>query len=548
MPNLFSNARNALILQELELLRQARNGLIARLFGYRLMPVRTALYLKAALVLAYVGTVCLIPSFTPDDLGATTRAGQNILHFRHFIINGGALFLFYFGMFLGIMQLHEIYVEENEQLLSNPLVLSDIVLHRAMDGWRVIIKASVYVILPCMLLLSVALGWSPFWMVAMTALTMIFLTAVYLVGVNVALAIANRLPNRSSLTIFGGLGLLFLFVLVTFVQSYKAGQFGQFDFKWWTWLNQQLSLHSYTSFMDDIITQPWGVGQLSLSLGAGILLLWYLARASVRSLEKAFQRIHAQAFDMTAQAQRSTLRIGFAALTRRMSWLPLDVRTLLAKDILNLIRTPHLLVKSIVFAGALVILALWKTSILSNPFIFALYVSSTLVVSRLFLDIVGYERGNIVLIKQLYPSVWSYLSGRIRIAIMVSALVLIPFWSVLIAFSTDFTLLDALPRAPLLLLNIIVTSFLVIFCSAAFAEFNPERFGKQNIGIHPMAMIGVYAIGMMSTMFSYKLDQALLSGNTDKLTLVFLIAAGIFLITGIFILRWLGIRRITRYT
>jgi hypothetical protein len=328
---------------------------------------------------------------------------------------------------------------------------------------------------------------------------------------------------------------------------FKAGQFGPGNVKLWVWLNQQLALGSYTSMMDSMILQPWGVGQFVLCLLAGAGLLYYLVQMSVRSFDQAFQRIHAQAYDMTAQAQRSALRIGFAALTRRMRWLPLDVRTLLAKDILNLLRTPHLLAKTVVFAGALVLLANWKFSLLADPFLFALYVSSTLVVSRLFLNIIGHERGNIMLVKQLYPSVWSYLLGRIKIAIVVSCLVLIPFWGVLTALSAEFTMLDGLLRSPLLLLNIILTSILVVFCSAAFAEFNPERYGKQNIGIHPVAMMGVYGIGMILTLFSYKLDRVLLSDSADNVTLVFLIVAGIILTTGMFILRRIGISRITHY-
>ncbi len=547
MPHVFSNVRNALLLQKLELLRQARNGIIARLFGYRLISAKTAIILKAAIVLSYVAATCLIPLLTPDDIGATTKGVQNLVHFRHFILNGGALILFYLGMLMGAVQIHGIYVAENEQLLTFPLVLSDIVLHRAMDAWRVIIKTSVYVVLPCMVLMSVALGWSSLWTVAMAALTTLFMTTVYLVGVNVALALANRIPNRSGLTIFSGASLIFLFALVAFVLSFKAGYFGTEYPKWWTWLNQQLAHGSYTSLMDNMILQPWGIGQFLLSLAVGIAAVYYLAQGSVRSLEKAFQRIHAQAYVMTAQAQRNALKIGFAALNRLTKLLPLDVRTLLVKDVLNLLRERLLIAKSVLFLGALVLIALWKTTTLDNPFVFALYVSSTLVISRLFLNVIGHERGNILLIKQLYPSAWSYLLRRVTIAIVVSFFFLIPFWSVLIALSAEATMLDGLARSPLLLLNIILTSILVIFCSAAFAEFNPERFGKHDIGIHPMAMMGVYGIGMVLTLFSYKLDLALLSDGADNLTLVFLIVTGIFLTIGMFILRWIGIRRITHY-
>ncbi len=547
MPHVFSRSRNALILQKLELLRQARNGIIARLFGYRLIPMKTALYFKTAIVLVYIGGACLVSTLTPDDIGTATRIGQSLANYHHLIINGGALFLFLFGMFVGAVQIAGLNVAENEQLLTYPLVLSDLALHRAIDAWRVIIKACVYCVLPCMLLISIALGWSSPWTVAMTALTVIFMVVVYLVGINVISAVINHFPRFGAEKLLAGILLISCIFLVVGVRSFKAGYFGPGDVKLWVWVNQQLALGSWSSMMDNMILRPWGIGQLVLSLAAGIGAIYYLVHVCIRSFEQIFQRIHAQAFDMTTQAQRHALKIGFEALNRRMRWLPLDVRTLLVKDVLNLLRTPHLLLKSVVFAGALVLLAYWKISVLDDPFVFALYVSSTLVISRLFLNIIGHERGNILLVKQLYTSVWSYLSSRVKIAIVVSCLVLIPFWGVLIALSSDVTMLDGLLRSPLLLLNIILTSILVTFCSAAFAEFSPERYGKQDIGIHPIAMMGVYGVGMVLTLFSYKLDRFLFSDSADTMTLVFLIVTGIFLTTGIFVLRWLGIRTITHY-
>ncbi len=547
MPRVLGSSRIALMLQKLELLRQTRNGIIARLFGYRLVPMKTALLLKAAAVLAYIGVTCLIPLFIANDFGTATKLGQSLVHYHHLIINGGALLLFYLGMFVGAVQITELIVAENEQLLSYPLVLSDLVLHRAMDAWRVIIKASVYLVLPGMILMSAALDWSPSWTVAMIALTTIFMTAVYLVGVNAVLAITYRFPRLGAEKLLFGILLISCVLLVVGVRLFKTGYLGTDDVKWWVWLNQQLALGSYTSLMDNMTLLPWGIGQFVLSLAAGVGAVYYLVQMCIRSFEQAFQRIHAQAHDMTAQAQRNALKIGFAALNRRMRLLPLDVRTLLVKDVLSLLRTPHLFVKSVVFAGALVLLAYWKTSLLDDPFVFALYVSSTLVISRLFLNIVGQERGNIMLVKQLYPSARSYLSSRVKIAIVVSSLVLIPFWGVLMALSSDITVLDGLWHLPLLLLNIIMTSILVILCSAAFAEFDPERFGKQNIGVHPFAMLGIYGLGMVLTLFSYKLDLVLLSDGADNVTLGILIVTGIFLIAGMSILKWAGIRRITHY-
>ncbi|MDH4035393.1 MAG: hypothetical protein OEV80_16490, partial [candidate division Zixibacteria bacterium] len=444
MPDALSKFRIPLLLQKLELLRQVRNGIFARLFGYRLVSMKAALTVKAAIVPAYVGLTCLVLMLTNNDFGTATRVGQSLATYHHSIINGGALLLFYLGMFVGAVQISELITAENERLLSYPMVVSDLVYYRVMDMWLVVIRTCLYFVLPGTGLTLVAMGWSLPWTIVMTAMTMIFVAAAYLVGVNVVLTIARGFPRLKSDRIFIGIFVISGVLLVVGIRLFKAGYVGSPDVSLWAWLNQQLALGSYSSMMDAMILRPWGTGQAVLSLVAGGGVLYCLSRLSVRSFRMAFHRIHTQAGDMAAQAQGDTLKIGFATLNRGMKLLPLDARTLLVKDILNLIRKPHLVVKSIVFVGALALLANWKVSLLDDLFLFVLYLSSNLVVSRLFLNIIGQERGNILLIKQLYPTVWRYLSARVTIAFVVSAFVLILFWCLLIGLSEYFTLLDIL--------------------------------------------------------------------------------------------------------
>ncbi len=539
--------RNTLLLLKLDLLSGVRKGVLAKLLGGRLFSTKTALTLKVAAALVWIGVACVIPLFTLSDFGETTEIGRSLVRYHHLIINGSAILMFYVGLFIGASLIFELSIGENEQLLSFPIVVEDLVHFRVMDVHMAILSFCVYIIYPFTCLMYLALGWSAAWTVAMMILTAVSLFAVCLLGINVLLSIAKRLPRRGSdgicITIFLVSGWLFVIA----VRLYKDGFFGPATMPIWQWLDLQMSVVSFSSMMDSMVSRNWGIGQYVLSLAAGGMLVLFLSKVCVRTFGQAFERIHRQADDMTARVKRSAARLSFMNLSRLLRFLPLDIRTLLVKDIVALVRRPRMLVNALVFVVFLVLIANYRHTSVADPMLFVLYFSSTFIVSRFFVNIIGQERNNILVIKQLAPSVTAYLSSRVKITFGVSLAVLLPFWGVLIGFSNDLALLETVWRLPLLLLNVILASTFVTWYSATFAVFSTDSFRKHNFGIHPAAMLVFWGFGMLVSYFFYRSDLALLAHEVGEMTTVLLVVIGVFLAVSTAAFRFLGIRRIKHY-
>ncbi len=536
-----------LLLMKLELLRRARRGIVAKMLGRKLFSLRTAIIFKTVMVLLFVGVFCVLPMLTLSDLGTSTNVGGNLVRFHHLIINGIIILLFYSGMFVGATMIYELSTDENEQLLAFPLVMADLVQYRILETLLVALNSCLYFFIPIMILVFLALGWSAIWIAAIATLTTTLLIAVFLLGINVFLSIVRLIPRRGTHNIFIAIFLISGWLFVIAVQLYKTGYYGSGDVPWWAWFQQQLSQFSYSSMMDATVTHAGGIGQYILSLAVGGMFLFSLIRISGRSLERAYRRVILQANDMTAEPKQDTAGLSYEKLNRRLSFLPLDLRALLTKDILALVRGPNLFLKALGSIVALVLVVAWKRSALAEPTLFAIHFASTFVISRLFIDIVGQERNNILIIKQLYPSISRYLFVRTRITLSLSLSVLLPICGLLVGITTDTTWWESVWRIPLLTLTIVLTSVLVTLFSAAFAEFSKDHIDKYKFCIHPLAMLVFWGFSSLVALLFYKLDLAILAAKSDGLTITLIVTMGVVLAASMTIFGILGVNKIKQY-
>jgi hypothetical protein len=540
-------SRTALLLLKLELLRRARNGILARVLGRKLFSLKTAIIFKITMALLFVGVTCLVPLLTLSDFGAVSDFGQSLVKFHHLIINGIIMLLFYSGLFVGASMIYELDICENEQLLAYPMVIADLVQYRVMGALLVALNSCLYFFIPIIVLVFLALGWSAIWIAAMAVLTTMLLIAVFLLGVNALLSIARLMPRRGTHNIFVGIFLISGWLFLIAAQLFKLEYYGPGNMPLSVWLEEQLSQYSYSSIMDDTVSRTWGIGQYILSLAAGSMFLFSLVKMCGRSFERAYRRIILQANDMTAKPKQETMGLSFERLNRFLGILPLDLRALLTKDILALVRGPNLLLKALGSIVALVLVVAWKHSALAEPALFAIYFASTFVISRLFIENVGQERNNILVIKQLYPSVSRYLSVRTRITLGISLLVLLPICGLLVGVTTDTTWWESVLRIPLIIMTIVLTSILVTWYSAAFAEFSKDHIDKYKFCIHPAAMLFFWGFSSLVALFFYKLDLAILAHKSDTLTIILIVASGLTLAISMTVFRVLGIRRIRHY-
>lgn len=540
-------SHTALLFLKLNLLRRARKGVLSKILGRKLFSPKTAIMFKAIMALLFVVVTCLVPLLTLSDFGASTDFGQNLIKFHHLIINGIIILLFYSGLFVGASMIYGLTTAENEQLLAYPIVMADLVQYKVVETLLVVLNSCLYFFIPIMVLVFLALGWSAIWIAALTILTTMLLITVFLLGINVMLSTAKLMPRRGSDRIIIGFFLISIVLLLVAAKLFGMGYYGPGDMALLAWLDQQLSQFSYSLMMDNIVSQARGIGQYVLSLVACSMLLFFLVKMCERSLDQAYHRIIKQANDMTIQPKQDTIGLSFAKLNCCMGFLPLDLRTLLAKDILALVRGPNLLLKAIGAVVALVLVIAWRHSSLANPVLFGLYFFPTFIISRFFIDIVGQERNNILLIKQLYPSPSRYLSTRFKITFSISFIVLFPIWVLLVCTTMDFTLSEAIWRAPLLILTLGLTSILVTWYSAAFAEFSKDHIEKYKFCIHPVAMLLFWGFSGLVSLFFYKLDLAVLAHKSDNLTIILIVVMGIVLAVSMAVFKVLAIRRIKHY-
>jgi hypothetical protein len=205
-----------------------------------------------------------------------------------------------------------------------------------------------------------------------------------------------------------------------------------------------------------------------------------------------------------------------------------------------------MLVNGLVSVVFLVLIANWRHAALANPALFVLYFTPSIVISRLFLQSIGRERTNMLSIKQLMASISGYLSIRAAIACGVSLLILIPLWSLLIAVSSDLVFSDAVWRLPLLITDVVVSSLLVTWYSATFAEFDGGHLGSRNFGIHPGAMVMFWGVGALESFFFYNLDRLLYSDGGSAMTVALTTLVGLIVAMSTVTFRHLGIRRLER--
>jgi hypothetical protein len=485
--------------------------------------------------------------FALSDPVEASEIGQGFATYHHIVLNGIVLAMFYLGLFLGANLIFEIATGENEQLLSLPIVIEDIVQYRVVETALGILTFCIYVICPMATVQFLALDWSTPWILAMVPLMALLSFGSCVLGILALLSVAKRLPRSRSdgifITIFLASGWLF----VVGVRMYKEGLIGPGDELIWLRLNQQLSLGSLSSLLDSMVRQSWGLGRYLLVLVAGSAITVILVRAFRRACSGAFHRIHMLSEQTAAKLTRSVARLGFRDLDRRLRFLSPEIRSLLIKDILSLIRKPRMLASALAFIVFLAIAANWKTELMADPALFVLYFSSTFVVLRLFVNTIGQERNNIFLIKQLFPSVSGYLSARARIAMGVSLIATVPLWTILSVVLPDLSLSAVAVRLPLLLSSVILSSLLTIWYSAAFAEFADDRPMRDGLGIHPAAHLGSWVLGAVWSLFCYRLDLYIVRKTTSDPMITPIVLMAVIIAAGAVALRRLGIRRVQRY-
>ncbi len=536
-----------LTLLKYDILKKARENLIFQFLFRNRISVNKSVSLYLSIIFVYFCLTSILPLFLYGNSEILLGNLKSLAPYYHFIVNGILVLYLFFGSYIGAMLIYNLNLYENEYYLFLPIVLDDLVQLRISEAVIIVLKFFIYFISPLLILVGLSIGWPIYWILLIVTLVWILMIIAFLVGFVLMLAICKKFPNHTPDKIFITCFLTSIFLLYGFIRLFQSGYIVQGSSTVKPWLAHFLSSNSISVWLENMVTQPLGLIQYLVALLFVVFLVSYLWKLSSKSLYAMYYKIHVSVDSITNEKKLITYGITFENLNKLLHFLPSFSRIILIKDILALIRKPNLLIKLLVLIGTLIFIVNLEYSYFAEPLLFALYFSSIIVISRLFINAIGRERGNILNIRQLFPSVSKYLSARISIALLVSLAILIPFWIVIIIFTDNFLIFNNFYRIIFMILNTIFGAIIVIFYSASFAKFKSDNMDTSDSGINPVAMIFFWGMGLMLSLFFYKLDLAIIDGVTNTISLLILFLIGVIILICTPLFWYLGKRRIRNY-
>ena len=539
--------RIVLLLLKYLILRKTRENLIFQFFFKNHLSAHKTVQLYFSTIILYFGLTSILPLFIYGSSEILLNSLRSLAPSYHFIINGIMVLYMFFGSFISANLIYSLNLYENEYYLSLPIVMDDLVQFRISDCVIMVSKFFLYFISPLLIFVLLSMSWPVYWILMIFALVGLLAIIAFLIGVVIMLAICKLFPNHTPDKIFITCFLTTMFLLFCFIRLFQSGYIVQGFSSIQTWTGHLLAGNSISVWLQNMVTQPLGLIQYVLALLFVTMLVFYLWKLSFKSLYVMYYKIHVSADAVIKRKSSIRYGITFENLNKLLHFLPSFTRIIIIKDILALIRKPNLLIKILILIVTLIFFANLEYTYVSEPILFILYFSSIIVMSRLFIEAIGRERGNILNIKLLSPSISRYLSARVVIALSASSIILIPFWIVTIGMADNIMILNNFYRIIILILNMIFCAFLVTFYSASFAKFKSDNIENSDIGLNPVAMISFWGVGLLYSLFFYKLDLAIINGATDNISLLILFLMGIIILIFTPLCWYLGKRKIKNY-
>lgn len=527
-----------------DLLRNARKNVVLKfLFGDRI-TIERAIQINFFFAILYFSLTSVLPLITMNSFSFNA---ESVSLFYHFMLNLIIPMFLFFGLFVGTNLIFEMNVDENEQLLSLPVVIDDLVIYRLADVVIANLKSYLFFFFPLFLILYMAMSWSIGWVVLIAIFSTALALISYLTGIWFILIMAKKFPNLITVKFFVNCFLVVGMLLAILIKLFKSGYVIEGESSLWIWLGELLASNSISVWVENIVVRPFGFPLYLLVLIVCGVLIFYLWKMSSKALYVVYYKIHVSTDITQMKTKPVTSGVSFEKLNKFLRFIPSLPRIIIIKDILSFIRKSNILIGVVIFVGGLILIINMHQTSVDNPLLLALYYSSMFVFARLFLGAVGREQNNIINIKLLAPSIAKYLSARIKITILAASVVLIPLWILLILSSGSFSILSDFYRPLFLILNVMLSAMFVTYFSAAFAEFEPSVPEDSYTGINPLSMLLYWGLGVIIPLFFYRLDVVITEGIYGSISLFFLAFIGLIVLISSLLFRHLGIQRIRNY-
>jgi len=176
-----------------------------------------------------------------------------------------------------------------------------------------------------------------------------------------------------------------------------------------------------------------------------------------------------------------------------------------------------------------------------------MYILPGFIVFRLFIHAIGLERNNILLFKQLYPSVSRFLINRVKINLIISSFIVFPIWIIFVILDPKLLLTKIVFRILFLLVNLIFCTFLLTGYSAAFAIFKEDSPELEPFGVSPAALMLYLVLGLCVPLFFYLVDVSITMNVFNELITKLIIISGVVSLISIITFFYIGNRRIKKF-
>ena len=539
---------NVILLLKLKLLRVSRKSLFAKVFFKRMVNVKQGIFIKISGYFFFVFAFYILAFLYPDP-SIFKEIIYGVMNSKHIVLNVLWIFHFYFGLFVGANLVYEFTILDNFSYLSLPILTKDLVCFRITESISTAIKFILYFVLPLYFLFYLYQGLVFYHIILFIILLLLIYLSSFLYGNVIILLMAKAFKRISPDRLFIATFISSVWIFVLVFRLMKSLQPDSIKHKVLNFLGSIFTNFSCT----EVVANTISAKQMSLLLFFIAIILitlinYLLILLFNKLLLNAYNNLHFKSIDNKITLTKKKQGLDLKKLYSIFRCIPAELRIIFTKDLVILLRKPYFLLKIfffIIIVGSFS--SYFSSKIINTPRLLFMYILPSFIVFRLFIHSIGLERNNILLFKQLYPSVFRFLINRVKTNLFISSFIVIPIWIIFVVFDPKLLSTNIILRILLLLSNLIFCTVLLTGYSATFAIFKEDNLEYKIFGVPPAVILLYLIFGLCVPLFFYLVDVFFTINFFKTLISKLIIISGLISFVSIIVFFYIGNRKIKNY-
>jgi len=539
---------NLILLLKLKLLRASRKSLFAKLFFKRTVNVKQGIFIKISGYFFFIFAFYILAFLYPGP-SIFKEIIYGVMNSKHIVINVLWIFHFYFGLFIGANLIYEFTILDNFSYLTLPILIKDLGCFRITESVSTVIKFFLYFMLPFYFSFYSYRGLAFYRIIVFIILLLLIYLSSFLYGNVIILLMAKAFKRISPDRLFIAIFISSCWIFVVVFRLMKSLPPDSILHKVLNFLGSIFANFSFVEVVANTIpTKQMSLLLFFIAIVLITLINYLLILLFNKLLLNAYNNVHFKSIDNKITLTKKKQGLGLKKLYSIFRCIPAELRIIFTKDLVILLRKPYFLLKILFF---IIIIgsfsSYFSSKIINAPRLLFMYILPSFIVFRLFIHSIGLERNNILLFKQLYPSVFRFLINRVKINLFISSFIVIPIWIIFVVLDPKLLSTNIILRILLSLSNLISCTFLLTGYSAAFAIFKEDIAEHRLFGVSPTALMLYLVLGLCIPLFFYLLDVSITMNVFKALITKSLIISGLISFISIIVFFYMGNRKIKNY-